>query len=67
MLGQIDLEQSVPTVNVLWKIATALEVPFSALISASGTKGAAVLRRADARIMASEDGLFASRALFPFD
>ncbi len=67
MLGQIELAQSVPTVTVLWKIATALEVPFSALISASGARGATVVRRADARTVASEDGLFASRALFPFD
>src|SRR5688572_24249654 len=28
MLGQIELEQSAPTINVLWKIATALGVPF---------------------------------------
>ena len=34
MLGQIELGQSAPTINVLWKIARALEVTFSALISA---------------------------------
>ena len=67
MLGQIELSQSVPTVTVLWKIATAFEVPFSALISASGANGAAVVRRGEARTVSSEDGRFASRALFPFD
>ena len=36
MLGQIELGQSAPTINVLWKIASALEVPFSALISRAG-------------------------------
>ncbi len=33
MLGQIELGQSAPTINVLWKIARALEVTFSAMIS----------------------------------
>src|SRR5579862_6217666 len=32
MLCQIELGQSAPTINVLWKIARALNVPFSALI-----------------------------------
>jgi DNA-binding XRE family transcriptional regulator len=27
MLGQIELERSTPTINVVWKIATALDVP----------------------------------------
>src|SRR5689334_5182792 len=33
MLGQIELGQSTPTINVLWKIARALDVPFSTLLS----------------------------------
>ena len=33
MLCQIELGQSAPTINILWKIARALDVPFSALIS----------------------------------
>src|SRR5579871_1235604 len=33
MLGQIELGQSAPTINVLWKIARALGIPFSALIT----------------------------------
>src|SRR5262245_30440000 len=36
MLGQIELGQSAPTINVLWKIARALGVTFSALISTWG-------------------------------
>src|SRR3954464_13288785 len=39
MLGQVELGQSAPTINVLWKIARALGLPFSALISVSGTSG----------------------------
>ncbi|HYG67273.1 MAG TPA: XRE family transcriptional regulator [Anaeromyxobacteraceae bacterium] len=67
MLGQIELGQSAPTINVLWKISSALGVPFSALISARATGGIHVLRRDGAKWLRSQDGSFASRALFPFD
>jgi len=68
MLGQIELGQSTPTINVLWKIAGALRVPFSALIGAAPTAGRTrVLAAPQARVLRSADGSFASRALFPFD
>jgi len=67
MLGQIELGQSAPTINVLWKIARALEVTFSALISSQASSGARVLRAADSKLLTSKDRSFSSRALFPFD
>lgn len=67
MLGQIELGHSTPTINVVWKIACALDMPFSALISEERTAGTWVLPRAKARILASKDGVFTSRALFPMD
>ncbi len=67
MLGQIELGQSAPTINVLWKIARALEVTFSALISARTQSGALVLRSNESKILTSKDRTFSSRALFPFD
>ena len=67
MLGQIELGQSAPTINVLWKIARALEVTFSALISARTQSGALVLRSSESKILTSKDRTFSSRALFPFD
>ena len=67
MLGQIELGQSAPTINVLWKIARALEVTFSALISARSQSGALVLRSSESKILTSKDRTFSSRALFPFD
>nr|HEX4313969.1 helix-turn-helix domain-containing protein [Kofleriaceae bacterium] len=67
MLGQIELGQSAPTINVLWKIARALEVTFSALISARTETGALVMRAADSKILTSKDRSFSSRALFPYD
>ena len=67
MLGQIELGQSAPTINVLWKIARALEVTFSALISQRTQSGALVLRSQESKLLTSKDRSFTSRALFPFD
>lgn len=67
MLGQIELGQSAPTINVLWKIARALEVTFSALISTRAQSGALVLRQVESKLLTSKDRSFTSRALFPFD
>jgi transcriptional regulator with XRE-family HTH domain len=67
MLGQIELGQSAPTINVLWKIARALDLPFSALITSTGGSGTRVLRAHQSKRLTSHDGRFVSRALFPFD
>jgi transcriptional regulator with XRE-family HTH domain len=67
MLGQIELGQSAPTINVAWKISTALGVPFSALLSERAEGGLHVLKAADSKKLTSHDGKFVSRALFPFD
>lgn len=67
MLGQIELGQSAPTINVLWKIARALDVTFATLIQAREAGGTTVLRRAEAKVLTSHGGTFSSRALFPFD
>jgi len=67
MLGQIELGQSAPTINVLWKIARALQVTFSALISARASGGPQLLRAAESKLLTSHDRTFSSRALFPFD
>ncbi len=67
MLGQIELGQSAPTINVLWKISMALGVPFSALISSKAHGSVSVLRAEQAKRLTSHDGAFSSRALFPFD
>jgi transcriptional regulator with XRE-family HTH domain len=67
MLGQIELGQSTPTINVVWKIARALGVPFSALISQQRRPRTALLEGARAKLLTSADGTFTSRSLFPFD
>src|SRR5689334_2420143 len=61
MLGQIELGQSTPTINVVWKIARSLAVPFSALISHCTRPRTALLRGERAKVLTSADGNFISR------
>jgi transcriptional regulator with XRE-family HTH domain len=67
MLGQIETGRSVPTINVVWKIACAFDVPFSTLIASPNAESIRVFSAKDARILTSASGDFSSRALFPFD
>lgn len=67
MLGQIETGKSVPTIGLLWKVATALGVPFANLIATDAARGTQVFRKTSAKILSSNQGRFTSRALFPFD
>ena len=68
MLGQIELGRSAPTINLLWKIARALDLPFSALITSARPQGGTrVLTASKSKRLTSNDGAFSSRALFPYD
>jgi len=67
MLSQVELGRSAPTINVLWKVARALGVTFSALLSTNLDASPVLLRESSAKRLSSLDGSFSSRALFPFD
>ncbi|MEO6603910.1 MAG: XRE family transcriptional regulator [Polyangiaceae bacterium] len=67
MLGQIELGHSTPTINVVWKIARALDVSFATLITERAATSTALVLRERAKLLTSQDGSFTSRALFPFD
>jgi transcriptional regulator with XRE-family HTH domain len=67
MLGQIELGRSVPTINVVWKIASAFDVPFSTLITSHETEQLRFLPASQTKLLTSVTGEFSSRALFPFD
>jgi transcriptional regulator with XRE-family HTH domain len=68
MLSQIELGRSTPTIKVLWKIARALGLPFSALLSSDTVADEVTVLRADkAKRLTSHDSRFSSRALFPTD
>lgn len=67
MLSQIEQSRSAPSINVLWKIARALDVPFAALISRRSDSQLQVVRRSEMKVLVSQKGGFVSRALFPLD
>lgn len=68
MLGQIERGESTPTVATLWKIATGLGVPMTALLEADRAGDDVLLLRdaADLRVRPSQEGM--QRALlFPYE
>jgi rhodanese-related sulfurtransferase/transcriptional regulator with XRE-family HTH domain len=67
VLGQIELGKNVPSIGLVWKIAQALGVPFSTLLSTHQKFGTTILKKARAKTLLSADGRFSSRALFPLD
>ncbi len=67
MLGQIEQGKSTPTINVVWKIVRALDVPFSTLITDPTAGRVTLIQAARSRLLRSRDGTFSSRALFPMD
>jgi transcriptional regulator with XRE-family HTH domain len=70
-LYALESGKTVPTIDLLWKIANALGVPFGSLISdtliAAQRRDILVLRDADKKPISSSNGCFTSRPLFPFD
>lgn len=68
MLGQIERGRSIPTITVLMRIAAAFQLPVSAFLAppTAALPRAQVLRRETSQRLASPDGRFISRALFPF-
>ncbi len=67
MLSQIELGRSAPTIGLLWKVTSALGVPFAALMENRTDHGTTILRANEAKVLTSADRSFTSRALFPFD
>jgi len=68
MLGQIERGESTPTVATLWKIATGLGVPMTALLEAARSDDDVLLLRdaADLRVRPAREGM--QRALlFPYE
>lgn len=58
MLGQIERNESSPTVSTLWKIATGLNVPFSAFITPEAERPA---------VFDSQQQAMVVKPLFPWD
>ena len=65
MLSQTELGQSAPTINLLWKVARALEVNFATLVAGPGAPTPVLLPAREGRLLTNQDGTFSSRSLFP--
>jgi len=65
MLGQIETAKSVPTVSLLWRVADALGVPVTTLVTTEGEQAAIVLSRSRASVLTTSSGRYASRSLTP--
>lgn len=65
LLGQVELGKTTPSVGMVWKLARAFDVQFSALLATPGPTEANVMRGKLAKRLVSPDGRFSSRALFP--
>jgi transcriptional regulator with XRE-family HTH domain len=66
MLSQIEIGQSVPSINVVFKVARAFGLPFSALLVSTEVRRAHLMPARTAKTLRSASGEFSSRALFPF-
>lgn len=68
MLGQIEREESSPTIATLWKIATGFQTSFSSFIEEITEETSDLLYRVgDAKILHPEDEKIRVHPLFPFD
>lgn len=65
MLGQIERGDSNPTISVLWKIVSGLQISFTSLIEDDEPK-ITVVRAADLSPFEEEDGQYRAFPLFPF-
>lgn len=68
MLGQIEREESSPTIATLWKIATGFEVSFSSFIEEIDAVSSEVIHRAgQVQTIHPDDKKIRVLPLFPFD
>jgi transcriptional regulator with XRE-family HTH domain len=68
MLGQIEREESSPTIATLWKIATGFEASFSSFIEEINTiSSEAVYRTGQVQTIHPDDKKIRVLPLFPFD
>lgn len=65
MLAQIESGRSVPTIRVLQRVASALQVSVAAFLRHFAPQGVAVLPLQDSPRVLSGSGRFSSRSLYP--
>lgn len=66
MLGQIERNQSVPTVTILWKIATGLKTPLSYFLEVEQAKYT-IVSPDQANVILGDNGKMRAYPLFTYD
>jgi len=66
-VADIEDGRTFPAIDVVWRLSSALDMPFGAILSGGLGNRAAVSRRAEAEVLASTSGGFTSRPLFPLE
>jgi transcriptional regulator with XRE-family HTH domain len=67
MLGQVELGKSLPSIQIVWKIARALEVSLVTLLTPSERVQRRVFRKDQTLYFSNADGTFQKRALSATD
>ena len=67
MLGQIEREESSPTIALLWKIATGFNVPFSLFLMNDAGVEQTALRSSETPRFRQSNAAMQVSSLFPFD
>lgn len=63
MLSQLERGETNPTVVTLWKISTGLHVPFSTFLQELEEPAVTIVRAAEQRIAADDDGRYVVRSI----
>lgn len=67
MLGQIEREESSPTLSTVWKIAVGLHIPISTLLTQNESAEYRVTALSDLKPVSEKHGKIRVYSLFPFD
>lgn len=66
MLGQIERGQSIPTITVLWKIATGLKTPLSSFLEEQQAEFS-VVDRQEKEMISEDEGRMRAYPIFAYD
>lgn len=67
MLGQIERNESSPTLSTVWKISVGLHIPMATLLSSDGNGAYAVKKLSDISPLIELEGHIRVYNIFPFD
>ncbi|MEG0779813.1 MAG: XRE family transcriptional regulator [Oscillospiraceae bacterium] len=67
MLGQIERDESSPTLSTVWKISTGLHIPMATLLAQNKSADYKVTKLSELEPLSENDGNIQVYNIFPFD